>query len=262
MLNLEEILKSYPDLLQEEKRAILREYLQYKILDLTFKSQYWHKLSFLWWTNLRLIHNNQRFSEDLDFDNKDLTFKEFEKLMEHIRYWLNLEWFDANIINKKKWAYHCHIKFSNILFENKLASMHTEKILIKIDTFDQWFDYTPQKAKLNKFDVLSIIQTTPIDILLSQKILTAFDRKRAKGRDFFDILFILKQTKKPNYAFLKQKLNIDNPIDLKQYILDKITELKLNFDFLQKDVQNFLFNPHDQSVLHFPDLIKDIEFET
>ncbi len=261
MLNLEEIINLYPNSLQQQKRAVLREYLQYKILDLTFKSKYGYKLSFLWWTNLRLIHNNQRFSEDLDFDNKDLTFQEFEKLINEIKYWLELEWFDVEIINKQKWAYHCHIKFLNILFENKLAQMKTEKILIKIDTFDQWFNYEPQKEKLDKFDVLSIIQTTPIDMILSQKIITAFDRKRAKWRDFFDILFILKQTRKPNYDFLKQKINIDNPKDLKQYILDKIKEEELDFKFLQKDVQNFLFNPNDKSVLYFHDLIKEIEFE-
>ncbi len=258
MINLENILKSYPNTLQTEKRAILREYLQYKVLELTFKSAYGHKLSFLWGTALRLIYNNQRFSEDLDFDNKNLSFEEFEKLMNHIKYWLELEGLNVEIVNKQKWTYHCHIKFSNILFENKLTSMYTEKILIKIDTFDQKFKYTNQNTTLNKFDVLCMIQTTPIELLLSQKILTAFDRKRAKWRDFFDILFILKHTKKPNYQFLQEKLGFNTAQATKEYILKSCAQL--DFKFLQKDVQNFLFNPHDTSVLHFPELIKNIEF--
>jgi hypothetical protein len=142
-----------------------------------------------------------------------------------------------------------------------MASMPTQKIVIKIDTVSQNFKYIPSNKIISLLDITTSIKIIDINLLLSQKILTAFDRKRAKGRDFFDIIFILKQTKKPNYDFLKQKLNIDNPKDLKQYILDKIIQLKLDFKFLQKDVQNFLFNPNDQSVLYFPDLIKDTEFE-
>ena len=69
MLSLSEIQTYYPAHLQHRGEFLLREYLQYKILELLFESNYALKFSFLGGTCLRIIHNNNRFSEDLDFDN-------------------------------------------------------------------------------------------------------------------------------------------------------------------------------------------------
>ena len=69
MLSLQEIEKYYPEKLKKFKRNILREYLQYKILQIIFNSEYANKLSFLGGTALKIIYDNSRFSEDLDFDN-------------------------------------------------------------------------------------------------------------------------------------------------------------------------------------------------
>lgn len=70
MLNLEEILQAYPESLRTFKRFLLREYLQYKILEIVFgASKYANQLCFLGGTCLRIVHNTSRFSEDLDFDN-------------------------------------------------------------------------------------------------------------------------------------------------------------------------------------------------
>jgi predicted nucleotidyltransferase component of viral defense system len=64
MINFDDIINSYPINLQSFKRNIFREYLQYKILAVIFTSNYGSKLSFLGGTALRIIHNNNRFSED------------------------------------------------------------------------------------------------------------------------------------------------------------------------------------------------------
>jgi len=46
MLSLQEIEKQYPENLRSFKRFILREYLQYKILEIIFESVYSNKLCF------------------------------------------------------------------------------------------------------------------------------------------------------------------------------------------------------------------------
>ena len=69
MLNIREIEKYYPAHLHSFKRFMLREYLQYKILEIIFDGPYADRLIFLGGTCLRIVHGNQRFSEDLDFDN-------------------------------------------------------------------------------------------------------------------------------------------------------------------------------------------------
>ena len=80
MLSINQIEKYYPESLRGFKRNILREYLQYKILDIIFNSRLAPKLSFLGGTALRIVHGNNRFSEDLDFDNFQLTETDFVQL--------------------------------------------------------------------------------------------------------------------------------------------------------------------------------------
>lgn len=70
MLSLSQIASYYPEPLRGFSRFIIREYLQYKILQIVFDhATYARKLCFLGGTCLRLVHGNTRFSEDLDFDN-------------------------------------------------------------------------------------------------------------------------------------------------------------------------------------------------
>ena len=69
MLDFEQIQEQYPENLQRFERAILREYLQYKVLQAIFESNYASNLAFLSGTALRIVHGNNRFSEEIDLDN-------------------------------------------------------------------------------------------------------------------------------------------------------------------------------------------------
>ena len=84
MLNIKQIESFYPESLKPFKRNLLREYLQYKILEIIFDSRYGDKLAFMGGTATRIIHSNTRFSEDLDFDNLGLNKNEFVKLIQLI----------------------------------------------------------------------------------------------------------------------------------------------------------------------------------
>ena len=68
MLDLKQVESFYPESLRPFKRNLLREYLQYKILEIIFGSEFGEKLVFMGGTATRIIHENTRFSEDLDFD--------------------------------------------------------------------------------------------------------------------------------------------------------------------------------------------------
>jgi hypothetical protein len=87
--------------------------------------------------------------------------------------------------------------------------------------------------------VFSEIRVTPLSLLLSQKILTATNRKRPKGRDFYDITFLLARTK-PDFTYLEEMLEVSSVDQLRALILDKISDF--NFDNLAKDVAPFLIN--------------------
>lgn len=257
MLTLQQIEQQYPENIRPFKRGILREYLQCKILEIIFSSEFANKLSFMGGTVLRLIYGNARFSEDLDFDNFGLSEQEFDELSEMIRKDLEAQGLKTEINTVSKGAFRCNIRLPEILFANQLSPFKEEKILIQVDSFAQNFDYKPEKKNLNKFDVFSEIFTTPPDILLSQKIYAALNRKRAKGRDFYDIVFLLSFAK-PNYEYLKQMLDISSPDELKQEIASFSAEL--NFEELAQDAEHFLFSPQDsKKIKSFADYIKQIE---
>ncbi|MFC1751923.1 nucleotidyl transferase AbiEii/AbiGii toxin family protein [Thermoproteota archaeon] len=253
MLSINEIEKAYPERLRPFKKNILREYLQYKILDIIFSHPLGTRLTFIGGTALRIVHGLDRFSEDLDFDHDGITFNEFKKVSEEVKYGLEKEGLDIDISFSGKRAFRCNIKIPKLLYDQSLSPIQNEKILIQLDTENQLFDFTPEKVFINKFDVFRPILTVPIDLLLSQKIVTAFSRKRHKGRDFYDILFLLAKTR-PNYDFLYQKKKIENSDQLLDYFQANCSEI--NFNPLVKDLKPFLINPEDADrILNFLDYI-------
>lgn len=236
MLNLAQMIEAYPPKLQGFKRNVLREYFQYKILEIIFTSKFASKLAFLGGT----AFGNRCFSEDLDFDNFGLTQVEFVEISEIVKRGLGLEGYATEIRSVFKGAFRCYLKLPGILFREGLTGNKTEKILIQIDTAAHNFLYQPQREVLNRFDVLTEILITPPDILLSQKIAAALGRKTAKGRDFYDIMFLLGKTQ-PNFNYLREKLKIANKLELKRQLLKKAKTL--DFKLLGRDLAPFLFDP-------------------
>ncbi len=234
--------------------SILKEYLQYKILRSIFESEYSDKLAFLGGTALRILHNSTRFSEDLDFDNFNLSSDDFFKLGEMVKKDLELEGLQIEISASTKRAYRLKIRIPKLLFDEGLAMGADQKILIQIDTVPQNFEYEPDKVLLNKFEVFTQINAVPKDLLLAQKIYASVNRKRLMGRDFFDIVFLYGIGAKPNFEYLKKNIGVGNEGTLRKYMLKKTA--KLDFNLLSRDVEPFLFDPRDKNkVLLFREFI-------
>ena len=258
MLGLEQIESFYPEKMKPFKKNILREYLQYKILEIIYGSEFGEKLVFMGGTAVRILHENTRFSEDLDFDNVGLSRVDFEVLAGIIQRKLGQEGYAVEIKNIFRSACTCIIKISDLLFDYGLTGHRAEKTLIKINAESQNANYQPEKVIINKFDVFLRINTVPVDILLAQKLSAVFGRKRAMGRDFYDVVFLLGKTK-PNLDYLKLKLKIKDGADLKRRLLQKCDTL--DFDKLAKDVEEFLFEPSDaKKVRYFCDYAEGISF--
>lgn len=257
MLKLSDIEAQYPEAERGLKYNLLREYLQYKILELLFNSAMGHQLAFLGGTAIRIAYKGQRFSEDLDFDNFDLKDHVFRDSAASIKESLKQEGLQAEIqtlIENK--TFHYKIKFPAILFGEPLSGHPQEKILIKIDTEPQGFVYQPRRILLNKFDVFTEVYVTPPDILLSQKITAIFKRTRPQGRDFYDLVFLRSLTK-PNFDFLTFKLNITNSDILKKALLEKIKVV--NLQQLAKDVEPFVFSKQAlQRIIKFETFVKEM----
>ncbi len=257
MISINQIEQYYPEYLRGFKRNILREYLQYKILEIIFNSRIASKLSFIGGTSLRIVHENTRFSEDLDFDNFNLSENDFVLLTREIQQGLEMEGYNVELRNVLKTAFHCYIKLPQVLFDNALSDLKNEKIVIQVDTEPHGFLYTPVRVFLNKFDIFTQIAVTPPDILLSQKLYALLNRNRVQGRDIYDVVFLMQKTK-PNYDYLKQKTGLADSDSLKKKILNFIEDL--NFKELAKEVEPFLFKLFDsKKVVFFPDYIKQVD---
>ena len=257
MLSLEQIESFYPENIRGYKRNLLREYLQYVILEIIYQSEYGNHLIFMGGTAIHIIHGNQRFSEDLDFDNLGLTEEDFSNLSIEISKKLALLGYQVEISNRMGNAFRCLIKFPGIFYQYNLSGHTREKMTIQLDTEPQNIEYKSETVLINNFDILLKIRAVPVDILLAQKIFAILKRPRPMGRDFYDAIFLFSKTK-PNYYSLKEKIGLkgnDYLEKLKTILLEKCD--KLDFKKLAADVKPFLFHPDDaQRILLFPEFIQ------
>jgi predicted nucleotidyltransferase component of viral defense system len=259
MLDLQQIKEAYSEPLQGYERAIVREYLQCKILQAIFESKQASKLSFLGGTSLCIIHGNSRFSEDIDLDNFGLSWQAFGDMIQRVKLFLGREGFLVETSMVAKEAFHCNLRFPDLLFKLGLSPLQQEKIHIQLDTVAQGYSYPPEVKILNKFDVFTEIRLTPLKILLSQKIHTAANRKRPKGRDFYDITFLFSKTK-PDFGYINQKMGIPSPERLREELLQKIEDF--DFDALAVDVAPFLISKEQvMRVVRFREFWKQVEME-
>ena len=249
MLDLQQIKNAYPTRYHGFERSLLREYLQIKILQALFAAHNAEKLSFLGGTAIRILYGNERFSEDIALDHFGLSWEQFEEMTRSVERFLALEGFEVEMRLVEKGAYHCNIRIPRFLYAQGVSLIREEKILIRIDTFAQGYVYQPDIKIINQFDVFTEIRATPPAILLSQKISTSINRTRPKGRDFYDITFLLSFTR-PDFGFLDLKMGVSNANQLRDIYAEKISHL--DFRSLAEDVAPFLLsNDQVQRVLLF-----------
>lgn len=257
MIDLSQIESFYPEHLRKFKKNILCEYFQYKILEIIYDSEFKAKLVFMGGTAVRIIHDSTRFSEDLDFDNFNLTRANFIDMTEMIHKKLALEGYHIEIRNVFKKAFHCYLSISSVLYENQISGYKEEKLMIRLDTEPQGFSYAPRDVIINKFDVFTRIHAVPASLLLSQKLYAILNRKRTMGRDLYDAVYLFSRIK-PDYHYLKLRMNIHNMKDLKSALLLKCETLDLKL--LSRDVEPFLANPKDTKKIRlFKDYIQNLE---
>jgi len=139
-----------------------------------------------------------------------------------------------------------------LLFELGLSAYKEERFLIKIESQNQEFKYTPQMATISSCGFFMSFPVPPDDVLCAMKLSALLSR--AKGRDFYDALFLLSQTK-PNYDFLAKKQDIHNLTELKAKLIETIE--KIDLQHKSKDFEHLLFNKGNKDkILMFCDYIR------
>ena len=258
MLQLEQIQSFFPEYIRNNpahRKYMIKEYIQLMILDYLASAPYLRKMTFIGGTNLRLVKGIDRFSEDLDFDCKQLSEQAFTDMTENVVSFLQRSGLRAEIrekANDKLKAFRKNIYFPELLFEWGLSGHREERFLIKIESQDQEVDYTPVGVNIQTCGFFFPIPVPPDDVLCSMKISALLARQ--KGRDFYDVMFLLALTP-PNYDYLRQKWNIHNGSELKEALLNTLEKVDLNKK--SQDFEHLLFRGSSAKILLFGDFIEN-----
>lgn len=261
MLNIEQIQNYFSPQIRENpahKKYMVKEYIQLMILNYLSTSKFVKQIAFIGGTNLRLVKGIDRFSEDLDFDCKNFSAEDFAEMSQSVLTFLKRSGIRAEAREKqseKLTAFRSRIYFPELLFELGLSAYKEERFLIKIESQNQGFEYTPQIANINSCGFFISFPVPPDDVLCAMKLSALLSR--AKGRDFYDTMFLLSQTK-PNYDYLAKKQNIHNLTELKAKL--KETVEKVNLYNKSKDFEHLLFSKENKErILNFNDFIKGMD---
>lgn len=249
MLTIEQIASYFTkDIFQRNPHGALVEYLQYELLDSLFKHPGAAQLSFIGETAIHILHQSGRFSEDLDFDCFGLSFAAFETMLAAACRDMENKGFVVEYRVVERGAFHCYIRFPEILYRAGLSPDKGRKILVQVDSEIKEPCYAPRVVLLNRFSVFRRIRVAPPEVLLAQKMMAVLYRKREKGRDLFDVSFLM-GIARPDFDYIKKTLGVDKEAFLKMFT-SRLDELDLAF--LARDVEPFLFSSDQKDrVLYF-----------
>lgn len=257
MVDIEYIRSFFPASIAADSRFdryMLKEYLQLLILNHLSNTPYIRKLSFIGGTNLRLIQGIDRFSEDLDFDCKDLDEEEFmamtDQVVGHLRH-NNIEVETRDKPNPRLTAFRRNLYFPQLLFNLGLTGHRDERLLVKIEAQDQGVPYQTEVAYVNRIGFFFGVRVPPLDVLCAMKFAAILSRQ--KGRDLYDTIFLLSKTM-PNMDFLEAKTGITSLEELKVKVTERLGGMDLGLRM--RDFDHLTFNTASAShILHFPQVV-------
>ncbi|MFH0755565.1 MAG: nucleotidyl transferase AbiEii/AbiGii toxin family protein [bacterium] len=229
------------------KRNVLKEYLQILVLDFIYSNPEYSGMFFYGGSCLMHCFGLNRLSEDLDFVDikKSIDISKLAKDLEN--YFKNNT--DQNLIVTIQ-KFRIYLKFP-LLFELGLAEKNESDLLfLKIEVFKE-FDfckkYKTEIIPLFKFNKSILIKTFDLPTLMSTKIRAILYRKwektnkdgeiliKAKGRDYFDLMWYLEKGIKPNINCIE---NIKNNDELREKLL-KVIE-KVDSKSITLDLESFI----------------------
>ncbi len=261
MLNKDQIANFFPQNLRENpiyRKYMLKEYLQLVILDFLSTTKYIRKIVFIGGTNLRSIKGNDRFSEDLDFDCKQLSKQDFLEMTDSILEFLIKSGIKAEThdkANEKLKAFRRNFYFPSMLFDLGMSGYKEERFLIKVECQDQQIEYQHDMVNIKGCGLYFPFPAPADDVICAMKLSALLSRQ--KGRDFYDAMFLLGQTS-PSYTFLSSKNGIHNLSDLKTAISKLLP--KVNLKNKSKDFEHLLFSKgNSQRILAFGEFVNQLK---
>lgn len=191
------------------KTNIMREYLQVYALRAMFEKGHFAQVAFVGGTALRFIFNVPRFSEDLDFSIVNSNGYDFKHMLDEIKqvftsanYLMSIKFKSERIVNT------AFLKFPELFHLAGMTHRKDQNLSIKLD-----IDTNPPKGAtlasslVNKYFPITFSHYD-LPSLFAGKLHAFFTRPYVKGRDYFDIIWLLSRNKdiQPNFILLNNAL--------------------------------------------------------
>jgi len=235
---LEEISASYGEIGVEVQRNAVKEVLQYYVLNFIYHHPKYNNWVMYGGSALRICHDLDRMSVDLDFEvDREITngfLGELEKdIIKHFKstYDINSDLLTIGTTNNRGLTLKFHIG------EELNLGFHSKQIHIKIDLnhFITRPKIVTEHWPQNEYQLSLAIKTYNMSALMASKIAAIFLRGQRgvgsmvyeeKGRDIYDLLWYMKKKIIPDLDYLKIK-DVKEAKDLRT-LFDKLTTKILN----------------------------------
>jgi predicted nucleotidyltransferase component of viral defense system len=282
---IKEWIESYDPKTREQINQALREIMQEIALAGLQRSGFFEKAAFYGGTALRIFHQLDRFSEDLDFSllkrEDDFSLKPYLNGVkdEFAAMGMNISVVEK-IKSQKTQVDSAFLKsdtlWTELNLENILPEMHVSgnmsiKIKIEIDTAPPQEFLTEEKLLLKPFSFYVRCYQLP-DLFAGKMHALLFRKwqKRVKGRDWYDMEWYIRNGVRLNKMHFIRRAIDSNDLsiqeisnaELLQLLRKKIESISINA--IKEDVIRFIGDENKLSIWskqYFLDLIERINFD-
>jgi len=226
-------------------KNILKETLQWYVLDYIYNSSFSKALIFTGGSALRICYGLNRLSEDLDFDleygktmNKSALADE---IVNYFKKKLRFGKITFSIKGKNKKIY---LKFP-ILYELGVASLPESNLLyVKIEIAENLSKYGEiEFVPIAQLNLNFLLRCYNLSTLCANKIIAILERTYTKGknqditfkgRDYYDLLWLLQRNIIPYKPRLEYILGIKEDREIRELLLNKVKSI--NPAYLREDL--------------------------
>jgi len=266
---IEQMLGRYELLTVQDHENALKEIIQEIVLLGLWRSKFYEKAVFYGGSALRILHKLDRFSEDLDFSlihpENTLNFKRY---LVAVKSELELWGFEVSTEEKNKknksTIDSAFIKANTLIHLLKIDSnlkIHKNAVMkIKLEIDQEPATGFTCDLKYHLHPIPFTIKTMTLPSLFAGKIhalLCRTLRTNIKGRDWYDLIWFVKNNIPCELHYLKQKMVQTGHFDLSEALdKEKVVSLlsekikAIDFSLAKKDVEPFLKNSRQKDELN------------
>ncbi len=252
----------------------LKEMLIYYTLNFIYNSPKWNELVFGGGTALKMIGKTARLSEDLDMDYMGKKFDSGKFLLDLVGYFKQLGFDDLNYAARQSGKL-IILKFPVLQKMGFVENIKSESDLLylKIEIEkNKYSAYNTKATPITKNNLFFVVKNYDLETLFANKIGAILGRKDKifqdkfdfKGRDFYDLIWFLENSIKPNLKRVQQIVKaeqgkaIDNYNDIWELIRKRIENI--DTQGIYADMKNLVESPEGikQLANNYLDIYNDL----